>query len=151
MARQIPLVDALAAAEAEVRSQRQVVERARQTDKRRRNRLRSCSDDTKTLLLALVSALSASPAIVYLCYRRMASSPVEAAPAGETHVLPDDVAARIACPAVIAKAAALLAARPPCFLADRAALLTAEAHVALWLAEVNAKGVAVSSVQMAAV
>ena len=151
MARRTPLQDAVAAAEAEVRSLRQVVERARHTDKRRRNRSRSGSDDSETLLLALVAALSASPTNVYLCYRCVASVPAEAAPAGERRVLPDDVAARIACPAVITKAAALLAARPHFFLVNRAARLTAEAHVALWLAEVNAKGVAASSVQMAAV
>ena len=151
MARRTPLQDAVAAAEAEVRSLRQVVERARHTDKRRRNRSRSGSDDSETLLLALVAALSASPTIVYLCYRCVASVPAEAAPAGERHVLPDDVAARIACPAVITKAAALLAARPHSFLVDRAARMTAEAHVAMWLAEVNAKGVAASSMQMAVV
>ena len=150
MARRTPLLDAIAAAEAEVRSLRQVVERARHDDKRRRHRSRNGSDDTQALLLALVSALLASPTIVYLCYRCLASSPAEAAPGGGTHVLPDDAAACIACPAVIAKAGAILAARPRCALADRAGLLTAEAHVALWLAEVNAKGVATSSVQMAA-
>ena len=151
MARRTPLQDAVAAAEAELRSLRQVVERARQTDKRRRNRSSSGSDDAQTLLLALISALSASPTIVYLCYRCVASSFVEAAPAGETHVLTEHVAAHIACPVVMAKATALLAACPHCFLMNRAARLTAEAHVALWRADVNAKGVAASFVQMAAV
>ena len=151
MARRTPLQEAILAAEAEVRSLRQVVERARQSDKQCRNRLRIGSEESETLLLALVSVLSASPSIVYLCYRCVSSLPAEAAPAGERHVLPDDVAARIACPAVITKAAALLAARPHSFLVDRAARMTAEAHVAMWLAEVNAKGVAASSMQMAVV
>ena len=151
MARRTPLQEAILAAEAEVRSLRQVVERARQSDKQCRNRLRIGSEESETLLLALVSVLSASPSIVYLCYRCVSSLSAEAAPAEERHVLPDDVAARIACPAVITKAAALLAARPHSFLVDRAARMTAEAHVAIWLAEVNAKGVAASSMQMAVV
>ena len=77
--------------------------------------------------------------------------PAEAAPEERGHVLPADIAARVACPASMASAAAKLAARPRCALVDRAALLVAEAHVALWLAEVNAKGVAASSMQMSAI
>ena len=103
------------------------------------------------LLLALVSALSGSPAIVNLCCRYVVPVLAEAAPASVRNVLPDGVAARIACPAVIAQAAALLAARPHSHIVDRAARLTAEAHVALWLTEVNVKGVAASSSQMAVV
>jgi len=151
MARRTPLQDAIVAAEAEVRSLRHMVESARHSDKRRRNRYRRGSDDYEMLLLALVSALSGSPAIVNLCYRCVVAVLAEAAPAGVRHVLPDDVAARIACPAVIAKAAALLAARPHSYIVDRTARLTAEAHVALWLSEVNVKGVAASSLQMAVV
>ena len=103
------------------------------------------------LLLAVVSTISKSPAILYSCFRCIMHCPAEAAPEDRRHVLPADVAARAACPASMASAVAKLAARPRCALVDRAALLVAEAHVALWLAEVNAKGVAASSMEMSAV
>ena len=145
------LQEAVARAEAELRSLRQIHEHARHSNKRFRRDSKARLHASHTQLLAVKSILAKSPSILYLCYRCIMHCPAEAAPEERGHVLPADIAARVACPASMASAAAKLAARPRCPLVDRAALLVAEAHVALWLAEVNSKGVAASSMQMSAI
>jgi hypothetical protein len=65
--------------------------------------------------------------------------------------LPTNVAARVATPTDATSAEAAVAATPRPAIDDRVVFLIAEAHVALWLADASAKGVAAALGHLAAV
>ena len=122
MERRTPLQEAVAAASAELRTLRRVCERARVDASRARQHVFAGVNEGSISLLSLVSAMTSSTEVLYLCYRCITSEFPEAAPGVNPHNVPPHVLARLSQPIVLENAVAALATRPRPAIASRAAL-----------------------------